>query len=65
MIRLNDYVEYFENLAINHEDLCHVNQPGKIAFFRIDIHELLSGFRSAIKDKGDNYVMVHQLSIQS
>lgn len=48
----NDYVDYFENLAIHNVDITHDPANNKKGFFRMGIEEILSGSRTDINTQG-------------
>jgi hypothetical protein len=48
---LEDYIEYFKNIAVTHPDLLHEDDLGK-RIFALTIEQALSNFRSGFKEKG-------------
>lgn len=57
MKNYKDFVDYWENIATQHVDIPH-NPPEEKAFFRVNIEELLAGFRTRITKKSIVFMLV-------
>ena len=55
------YVDYFENIAIQHVDIQHNPNPtlDNKKFFRINIEETVTGFRTSISEKSIIMILVN------
>ena len=59
---IDDYVKYFEEIAINHVEICHESAHGKQAFFRMNVQEVFGAWRTAIREKSIALIAVEYIS---
>lgn len=56
-----DYINYFENLCVQHVNIAHNPANNIKGFFRINIEEVLTGIRSNIESDGIYFVLTNYL----
>ena len=56
-----EFIEYFENLCVQHTDISHDPSNGVKGFFRINLEEVLTGSRREINASGYHVMLANYL----
>lgn len=59
---IQDYINFFEQIAINHTDICHDPTCKQHAFFRMNIQELDGVWRAKVREKGVALIVIEYVS---